>query len=198
MGETGSGDNDVSGYIYLIQAADFGPVKIGYTSVDVAERLRALQVGSPLKLHVRAVIEGDQRLEKQLHQKYEERRLHGEWFEPSYEMEVAWNVKLRAERQPFYRYKPSIATASKEFSQLTERQRQIVAVLEGLDRWVPALRVRKILRLGSDCSLGPTLGTLRSWGWAQQRSACFVGESGRYRYEWAHRDMKVSLIGALR
>jgi hypothetical protein len=63
---------------YFVQAVGGGPVKIGRTRKPMDERLRALQTGSPVKLRVIGVIEGDR--EGECHRKFAHDRLHGEWF----------------------------------------------------------------------------------------------------------------------
>lgn len=53
--------------------------KIG-TTRDLPRRLAALQIGSPERLEVAAIIAGDELLEVELHGLFASRRLHGEWF----------------------------------------------------------------------------------------------------------------------
>jgi hypothetical protein len=52
-------------------------VKIGKTK-SLAHRITELQCGSPSKLSLWKVIFGD--LEKQIHERFSEQRIHGEWF----------------------------------------------------------------------------------------------------------------------
>ncbi len=66
-------------YTYFAQAEEGGPIKIGYTTVDPQVRLKGLQTGSPLSLRIIASI--PKNLEKQLHERFENLRLHGEWFQ---------------------------------------------------------------------------------------------------------------------
>lgn len=73
--------------IYFIQAAtETGPIKIGYTSRGVTERLNELQAHSPVRLAVLFTLEGDQDAEQQLHQRFALYRIHGEWFQASAEV----------------------------------------------------------------------------------------------------------------
>ncbi len=62
-------------------------VKIG-TTWSLTDRLKALQVASPVRLEVDHVVRGGIREERALHRLFDSRRLHGEWFRLSRE-EVA-------------------------------------------------------------------------------------------------------------
>lgn len=65
---------------YFIKNTGTGHIKIGKAAMP-SERLRQLQTGSPHRLEIIGVIDGDMELE--LHAKYEGQRCSGEWFEPS-------------------------------------------------------------------------------------------------------------------
>lgn len=69
----------VGSYVYFIQHGDWGPVKIGM-AVDPEKRCCDLQTGNPEKLHVRVAVPGDRALEGELHRRFKEWHLHGEWF----------------------------------------------------------------------------------------------------------------------
>ena len=67
--------------LYLIQSGMGGPFKIGI-SQNISARLQQLQCGSPFPLHVIHQVNGiDAKLERQLHNKLSQYRLHGEWFD---------------------------------------------------------------------------------------------------------------------
>lgn len=68
------------GQVYFIQQGDAGPIKIGY-STNPEKRLKTLSTASPYPLHLRLVIEGGKKLEKDLHDQFAEHQLDGEWFE---------------------------------------------------------------------------------------------------------------------
>jgi len=68
--------------VYVIQAGDDGPVKIGYTSGPAEKRLRGLQTGNPYKLRILKVFDGDERHESELHRRFAGHRIRGEWFDP--------------------------------------------------------------------------------------------------------------------
>lgn len=67
--------------LYLIQSSMGGPFKIGI-SQDIAARLQQLQCGSPFPLRVIHQVHGiNAKIERQLHDKLSQYRLHGEWFD---------------------------------------------------------------------------------------------------------------------
>lgn len=67
------------GFIYFIEAAGRGTVKIGF-SIAPEERLADLQTSAPDKLILVATVEGDMNREKRLHKRFANYRLTGEWF----------------------------------------------------------------------------------------------------------------------
>jgi hypothetical protein len=69
-------------YIYFIQQGEDGPIKVGY-STSPKERLKALQTASPYALHLFKVVEGNEEMEKQIHSRFAEVQLQGEWFQPT-------------------------------------------------------------------------------------------------------------------
>ena len=74
--------------VYFIQAGDDGPIKIGWAE-SVARRRSQLQVQTYLKLSVRAMIDGDQGVEKRLHDRFKRHLIRGEWFKPEILDEIA-------------------------------------------------------------------------------------------------------------
>lgn len=68
--------------VYFVQARDGGAIKIGHT-IDLEQRFRALQTGSPVDLVLLGSVEGDGKLEKELHYDLRADRVRGEWFRPS-------------------------------------------------------------------------------------------------------------------
>lgn len=69
-------------HVYFIQSGNLGPIKIGYSN-NVKKRLSALRSGSPYELSVIGIIEGGREKEKELHEKFKEKRIaqNCEWFE---------------------------------------------------------------------------------------------------------------------
>ena len=66
---------------YIIEAENSGRLKIGHTTGNPMERKRALATGSSERLRIVAVLNDVSEVE--LHDRFRESRLHGEWFEPS-------------------------------------------------------------------------------------------------------------------
>lgn len=73
------------GFIYFIQGENGGPIKIGFTE-NISKRLKGLQTGHCDNLVVLATFPGKMQNEKDLHSKYGEIRLRGEWFKPTEEL----------------------------------------------------------------------------------------------------------------
>lgn len=71
--------------VYFIRAGARGPIKIGL-AVDVGQRMRSLQTASPTLLELIGAIPGGLKLEKAIHRRLAEFRLHGEWFKPTLEV----------------------------------------------------------------------------------------------------------------
>lgn len=71
--------DQTNGFVYFITDGDRGTVKIGF-STDPKSRMASLQTSTPSKLELLATIEGDMQTERQLHQRFAEYRVSGEWF----------------------------------------------------------------------------------------------------------------------
>lgn len=70
--------------VYIVQADDGGPAKIGHSTYGSMERrLKMLQVGNHKQLVVRALFDGGTWLEYALHEFFVADRLLGEWFDVS-------------------------------------------------------------------------------------------------------------------
>lgn len=70
------------GRIYFLKAEQSKRIKIGFTTGDPEERLRALQTGSSERLVVMASVPGSMADERGLHDRYESANVSGEWFDP--------------------------------------------------------------------------------------------------------------------
>src|SRR5205807_3834049 len=71
--------------VYFIEAHPSGAIKIGYSgSLNQArQRRKALQIARhPEILRIRAVMDGDVKLEKELQRRFKAHSLGGEWFGP--------------------------------------------------------------------------------------------------------------------
>jgi hypothetical protein len=66
-------------FVYFIQHGDYGPVKIG-VAADPEQRRRELQTGNPEQLAIRATVPGGRTLEVDLHRRFKDWHIQGEWF----------------------------------------------------------------------------------------------------------------------
>lgn len=77
------------GYVYLICDPLNDHYKIGVTKGSVDKRMLKLQTGNSTELHIACLFETEYpfRMEKMLHLKYSQYRVHGEWFKlPDYDI----------------------------------------------------------------------------------------------------------------
>lgn len=65
--------------VYFIKRGDNGPVKIGH-SIEPYGRLKSLSMGGPETYRLVAWIDGDRDKERELHKKFSDARINGEWF----------------------------------------------------------------------------------------------------------------------
>ena len=65
--------------VYFVGGVD-GPIKIGWTQQPIKARLKCIQNGSPVKLHVLATQRAPRAREGFYHRHFAAHRLHGEWF----------------------------------------------------------------------------------------------------------------------
>lgn len=68
-------------WTYFVQSVNGGPIKIGFTTRKPNERLAALQTGAPVELRIVGLLAGNR--EREMHERFRDARLHGEWFTPS-------------------------------------------------------------------------------------------------------------------
>ena len=103
--------------VYFIQAEESKRIKIGYTSNSVASRLSNLQTGSAEILSVIGVIsDGGKGLERFLHSKFSDDRLHNEWFGES--DELSGFIKTECEIGTFNKPKERPSEAHKVITSL--------------------------------------------------------------------------------
>lgn len=69
----------LEGYVYFIEALGTKRIKIGW-SLNPLSRVEELATASPFPLELIRVIYGDRRTEQWWHQKFENSRVHREWF----------------------------------------------------------------------------------------------------------------------
>lgn len=65
--------------VYFITCRQTGMVKIG-CAYDPFDRLRTLQIGSPTKLKIEALLKGSNKREREIHKLLAKHRVRGEWF----------------------------------------------------------------------------------------------------------------------
>jgi hypothetical protein len=85
-----------NGWTYLIQQIPDGPIKIGWSRTNGLRRLAELQAANPNELRIVCIIEGRER-EAELHERFADRRIRGEWFSPSILDEIDdsdWDMPL--------------------------------------------------------------------------------------------------------
>lgn len=75
-----------SGKIYFVRAGEDGPVKIGFTHGAPSDRIAALQTGCPYPIVYLGAIWGTQVEERQLHRRFINHWISGEWFAPHAEV----------------------------------------------------------------------------------------------------------------
>jgi hypothetical protein len=73
------------GFVYFIQGADGGPIKIGWATRP-AVRMAQMQAHSPVDLRLLHTEPGNGREERELHARFAAARKHGEWFWPADEL----------------------------------------------------------------------------------------------------------------
>lgn len=77
------------GWVYFIREGADGPIKIGRTSVDVRGRMGASQTSTHHQLALIGQVPESLFSEKELHERFSELRIRGEWFKPSAELLAA-------------------------------------------------------------------------------------------------------------
>ena len=81
VGEGGNAQSTLTEYVYFIQQGDNGPIKIGY-SAEPEKRLQTLSTASPYPLRILKTLKGGKSLEQELHIRFADHQLEGEWFAP--------------------------------------------------------------------------------------------------------------------
>jgi len=74
--------------IYFIAEDDTNYVKIGYCKASPETRLQQLQVGNVRKLRIVASCEGTLGAETELHLRFKDSLVRGEWFRPTAELDA--------------------------------------------------------------------------------------------------------------
>lgn len=74
--------------VYFARAGQTGPIKIGFTFGEVAERVAELQCGCPWPITVLHEMPGGIEAEAFLHRQLSDHRMCGEWFAPAEQVEA--------------------------------------------------------------------------------------------------------------
>lgn len=70
--------------VYLLQAGELGPVLIGTaTERGFKRKLDSIQAHNHEVLHIRELLDGDERLERHLHVTLGQHHRRGDWYEPT-------------------------------------------------------------------------------------------------------------------
>ncbi|MET4184936.1 hypothetical protein ABIB94_007065 [Bradyrhizobium sp. JR7.2] len=72
----------MTSFVYFIQVGVDGPIKIGISD-DPTERMGSLQCGCPWRLRIIGAAPGAFENEEDLHKRFADIRMEGEWFHPS-------------------------------------------------------------------------------------------------------------------
>ena len=85
--------------IYFIQQENY--IKIGFTTNPI-RRVNTIQVSLPIKLNVLLIIDGDVKLEKEIHNLFSTIRTRGEWF--LFDSSIEDYIKSRIKFDLRYKY----------------------------------------------------------------------------------------------
>jgi len=107
------------GKIYFIEAKEINRIKIGF-SANPEDRLKSLQISSPVELTLLITIKGTQTNEQQLHRRFSKDRVHREWFEASKELMYYINDVMEI-KNIIIRHKNKIFNIKNEIKNLKTR-----------------------------------------------------------------------------
>jgi DNA-binding XRE family transcriptional regulator len=80
-----SADESAVGYVYFIEGADSGLIKIGF-SRNPRRRLGAIRAHAAEPVRLLATVRGGPDLARDVHSRFRRRRVQGAWFHPNEEM----------------------------------------------------------------------------------------------------------------
>lgn len=135
--------------VYFITCRHTGTVKIG-SSVEPRARLKELQTAHPFELKVEAVLPGGCAEERDMHRRFADERLKGEWFKltdmleliirnnpPPPPVRIPTREEVRAKLQPFPQIAPIKSRAFKAQSWSTEGGKQLAKLVRAGDIHFP-------------------------------------------------------------
>jgi hypothetical protein len=113
--------------VYFIQCGESGPIKIGNTKVAIEDRIYQIQVNCPFELNLLRVLNGNY-TESEIHMRFEEDRIRGEWFKPSQKL-ISFINKPNKKPKPMKEYKKITKSVEKallkKFGNDTEIAKQL-------------------------------------------------------------------------
>jgi integrase len=153
--------------IYLAQSVNGGPIKIG-CSRDPEARIAALQTSHPERLRLLLVYAGGAHDERELHARFAEHRLEGEWFRPAASILAFIESMVIARQRGRGRKRKLPKTLTRDEVQRLFAMPNLAAPTGLRDRCMMELMYRAGLRVGEVCNLRPRdvdidAGTIRIW-----------------------------------
>lgn len=100
--------------VYFLQCGDSGPIKIG-RAIDVARRMEMLQTGCPYVLQLLGTLDDEEFPEHELHARFADLRLRGEWFHPAKSLLDFIERRGRAPERPVPIPEPEITNPMRRF-----------------------------------------------------------------------------------
>jgi hypothetical protein len=142
--------------VYFITAREVGRVKIGYSNKP-RSRVLWLSANSPVEVALEAVIDGGIMEEGDLHQRFAEHRVKGEWFTlcPAIEEMIAANPIETPTATP--RDDSAVEQVISFFGSATELARRLDVPMTTVASWrqrgcIPAWRLGAIHRLVTEAA----------------------------------------------
>jgi len=141
--------------VYFIRAGSDGPVKIG-TAANPTNRMRELQTGSSLPLHLLRVVDGNRETESAYHARFEQHAIHGEWFSYTPEMDSLVIPYRPSESKPEYKKPAEKIIAA--FGGLTKTAQALGLPVTTVQGWkergyIPAVRQGRVLGKARDLGI---------------------------------------------
>ena len=106
--------------VYFIKAEN--RLKIGYAE-DPSKRIPSIQTSSPFQLEVLLIIDGDYSIERDLHQKFQDFRVSGEWFEFNDDIKSFINEHLVNDRKYEFGFENSEFLGNQQLKRLRKTKK---------------------------------------------------------------------------
>jgi DNA-binding Xre family transcriptional regulator len=112
--------------VYFIKAEN--RLKIGYAE-DPSKRIPSIQTSSPFQLEVLLIIDGDYSIERDLHQKFQDFRVSGEWFEFNDDIKSFINEHLVNDRKYEFGFENSEFLGNQQLKRLRKTKKMSLGSL---------------------------------------------------------------------